>query len=175
MHFIHHMLYTLLPFTLALEGPSKISRDVVYSPLDATDSKSLPFYPKKAYCPGREADENFQSQIFADFIEILYGEKNVSKAFETYVDSNVIEHDPSDPQDRDGIVARLNQIIPYVAFTILFSSFGDDIGLVYLKIEDNPEPIALADIYRMNGTCIVEHWDVQQTRPANATNPLAMF
>jgi len=38
-----------------------------------------------------------------------------------------------------------------------------------------PEPIALADIYRMDGTCIVEHWDVTQARPANATNPIAMF
>jgi predicted SnoaL-like aldol condensation-catalyzing enzyme len=159
---------------LALEGSPKISRDV-NSALDVTDSKNLSFYPKTAYCPGRKADEDVQRQIFTRFIETLYGEKNVSKAFETHVDSNIIEHDPGDLQDRDAIVARLNQIIPYVTSTILFSSFGDDTGLVYLKVEDDPEPIALADMYRMDGTCIVEHWDVQQARPANTTNPLAMF
>ncbi|KAJ5407568.1 hypothetical protein N7509_001451 [Penicillium cosmopolitanum] len=174
MHLKYFMLHSLLSSALALEGRPEISRDVVNSALDATDSKNLPFYPT-TYCPGHKADENFQRQIFAHFVEMLYGEKNVSKAFETYVDSNIIEHDPVDPQDRDAIVERLNGIIPYVTTKILFQSFGDDTGLVYLKIEDDPEPIALADMYRMDGTCIVEHWDVQQARPANATNPLAMF
>jgi predicted SnoaL-like aldol condensation-catalyzing enzyme len=27
----------------------------------------------------------------------------------------------------------------------------------------------------MEGTCIVEHWDVIQFRPANSINPIAMF
>lgn len=108
-------------------------------------------------------------------LETLYGERNVSKAFETYTDSDIIEHDPADTPGRDAIMARLDGIIPYANYKILFSSFGDDVGLVYLRVEDQPEPIAFADVYRMNGTCIVEHWDVSQARPANATNPLAMF
>lgn len=41
--------------------------------------------------------------------------------------------------------------------------------------EEDHLPIALADIYRMNGTCIVEHWDVTQETLRNATNPIAMF
>jgi predicted SnoaL-like aldol condensation-catalyzing enzyme len=174
MHFIHYMLYSLLPSALALQGRPEIPRDVVNSALDPTSSKN-PFYPKRPYCPGRKVDESIQKQIFAHFVKVLYDEKNISKAFETYVDSNIIEHDPEDLQDRNFIIQRLEQIIPYVTSTILFSSFGDDTGLIYLKVEDDPEPIALADIYRMDGTCIVEHWDVQQARPANATNPLAMF
>ncbi|CAL5868629.1 uncharacterized protein PFLUO_LOCUS2856 [Penicillium psychrofluorescens] len=163
------MLSSLLPLALALEGSPGIPRDVVNSALDAADSKNLP------YCPGREADKNLQGQIFADFIEMLYGEKNVSKAFETYADLNIVEHDPDDPQDRGAIIERLNHIIPHSTFTVMFATFGDDTGLAYLKVEGDPEPMAIADIYRMDGTCIVEHWDVQQRRPANTTNPLAMF
>ncbi|KAJ6096558.1 hypothetical protein N7486_007304 [Penicillium sp. IBT 16267x] len=170
MHWIHFALYSLLPLALA----SQVSDDFVCS---TWATKNLSFCKKKAepYCPGYEASTALQSEIFADFIETLYGERNVSKAFETYVASDIIEHDPVDSQDRDAIVARLAALIPYVNSTILFSSFGDNIGLVYLKVEDKPEPIALADIYRMNGTCIVEHWDINQARPANTTNPLAMF
>ena len=51
----------------------------------------------------------------------------------------------------------------------------NNIGLIHVRINEEPEPIALADIYRMDGTCIVEHWDVTQARPANATNGIAMF
>lgn len=30
-------------------------------------------------------------------------------------------------------------------------------------------------LYRMEGTCIVEHWDISQVKPADDTNPFAMF
>lgn len=171
MHWIHFALYSLLPLALA----SQMSDDCDCSTLATKDSENLSFCSKKAYCPGHEASTSLQREIFADFIETLYGERNVSKAIKTYFDSDNIEHDPYDPPGLDGIIARLEGIIPYANYTILLSSFGDNIGLVYLRVEDQPEPMALADIYRMNGTCIVEHWDVSQARPANATNPLAMF
>lgn len=130
---------------------------------------------KKPYCPGQEADERIQRHLFTHFMHTLYDEKNVSKAFETYVSPNIIEHDPDDTQNRDAIVARLEGIIPSANLTILQSSFGDSHGLIYLKVEADPEPKALADIYRMHRTCIVEHWDVVQARPANSKNPIAMF
>jgi predicted SnoaL-like aldol condensation-catalyzing enzyme len=31
------------------------------------------------------------------------------------------------------------------------------------------------DLYRFQGTCIVEHWDVSQTITGNETNPIAFF
>lgn len=34
---------------------------------------------------------------------------------------------------------------------------------------------AVVDIFRLNGTYIMEHWDVIQTRPANPVNPLALW
>lgn len=130
---------------------------------------------KGPYCPGREVDERVQKELFMRFLDTLYGEKNVSKAFETYVSPNIIEHDPEDKQNRNFIIARLSKIIPYAKLTILRRNFDNNIGLAFMKVDGNPEPIALADIYRMDGTCIVEHWDVMQKRPANSTNPIAMF
>lgn len=67
-------------------------------------------------------------------------------------------------------------VIPYVPSTVLRQSFDNNIGFAHVRVDEpGEEPIALADIYRMEGTCIVEHWDVTQARPANATNPIAMF
>ncbi len=60
--------------------------------------------------------------------------------------------------------------------TVLARNFNNDIGLIHVRVDEEGHlPIALADIYRMNGTCIVEHWDVTQETPRNATNPIAMF
>ena len=67
-------------------------------------------------------------------------------------------------------------VIPYVPFIVLRQSFDNNIGFAHVRVNQVGEPpLALADIYRMEGTCIVEHWDVTQYLPANATNPIALF
>ena len=172
MHFLCFLL-AALPLALGLTTQSPFEHPC--SGADHTYNHKTSSCLQKPYCPGREASESLQRHLFTQFTETLYVEKNITKAFEVYVSPNVIEHDPEDAQDRDDIVARLSHIIPFANFTILRSSFGDNVGLVLLKVEQNPEPLALADIYRMDGTCIVEHWDITQARPANSTNPIAMF
>lgn len=130
----------------------------------------------KSYCPSRPADPAYQHKIFNDFVNVLYGQRNPTKAFNTYVDVNLVEHDPFDGQGRDAVRTILEGIIPYATFEVLRINFDNNLGLIHVKIVDqDPQPLALADIYRMDGTCIVEHWDVVQRRPANATNPIAMF
>jgi predicted SnoaL-like aldol condensation-catalyzing enzyme len=172
-----HLVWAVLFITLQLASAVSPQRSVRLpcSTADITEGNYGEACSQKRYCPGREVDEKIQEEIFAGFLETLYGEKNVSKAFETYVDLNIIEHDPDNTQDRDAIVARLSQIIPLANLTILVSSFNNKIGLAYIRVDEDPQPAALADIYRMEGTCIVEHWDVMQFRPENSTNPIAMF
>ena len=36
-------------------------------------------------------------------------------------------------------------------------------------------PTAIVDIVRFEDSCLVEHWNVIQELPANATNSLALF
>jgi len=129
-----------------------------------------------SYCPGRPAPEAYQRKIFFDFIHDLYVAKDVIGTFDKYIAENLTEHDPFDAQGRAANAAKLSNIIPYVPSTVLRMSFDNQIGLAHVRVNEvNQEPIALADIYRMDGTCIVEHWDVTQARPANTTNPIAMF
>ncbi len=164
-----------LVLALALTARAQDPVELPCSTTNLTPDYNISYYLGRPYCPGYEASESLQRHLFAEFTKTLYGEKNVSKAFETYVSSNIIEHDPDDTQDRDAIIARLSQIIPFAEVTILRSSFGNNTGLIHLKVDEDPEPVSLADIYRMDGTCIVEHWDITQARPTNSTNPIAMF
>ncbi len=130
----------------------------------------------KPYCPPRYAPEPVQREIFDGFINALYINKDVFGAFNTYIAVDLIEHDPFDEQGRDANAGKLSNIIPFVPSTVLRHSFNNDIGLIHVRVDEEGHlPIALADIYRMNGTCIVEHWDVTQETPRNATNPIAMF
>lgn len=175
MRLIHSLLLAALPLALASSLPTPFDEPSSPTDLHGSPTSSCLTCLTKPNCPGRKADEKLQAQLFEQFSHTLYVERNISKAFETYVAFNIIEHDPYDTQNRRDIIARLSQIIPSAKLTILSSSFGNNMGLIHLKVAEHPEPLALADIYRMDGTCIVEHWDVSQARPANATNPIAMF
>lgn len=55
----------------------------------------------------------------------------------------------------------------------MHETFDADIGFVHLNVAAGQ--LAVADVFRMNGTCVMEHWDVDQAKPANATNPLSLF
>jgi predicted SnoaL-like aldol condensation-catalyzing enzyme len=39
----------------------------------------------------------------------------------------------------------------------------------------NSPLLAFMDLWRFNGTCMEEHWDVIEALPADATNPIALF
>jgi predicted SnoaL-like aldol condensation-catalyzing enzyme len=38
-----------------------------------------------------------------------------------------------------------------------------------------PQLVAVVDILRFDGSCIMKHWDVVQELALNATNPVALF
>ena len=105
-----------------------------------------------------------------------YGDKKVIDAFNKHVAEDLIEHGPYDPQGRDGVAAKLAPIFANGKYDILRWNYDNDYGTVMLKVYlPTGEELALIDLYRMEGTCIVEHWDISQVKPADATNPIAMF
>jgi len=58
-----------------------------------------------------------------------------------------------------------------------YNATGASFGLTYFKgISSDIGAGVIADVVRMIGTCIVEHWDVAQSvDPGNSTNPHPFF
>ena len=161
--------------------------------------------PPGPYCPPKPASEAVQRAIFDEFIQTLYIEKNVTAAFENFIavdliermsipipmiptpdlplsksgigiTTNTIADDPFDAQGRAANEAKLIHIIPFVPSTVLAHAFENDHGFIQVRVDEEGHlPIALADIYRLNGTCLVEHWDITQETPRNATNTAVPF
>lgn len=72
------------------------------------------------------------------------------------------------------MAAKLETIIPYADFNVERWSFDNGFGVVHMRINGNPQT-AIVDLYRMDGTCLVEHWDITQAWPADATNVVGFF
>ncbi|KAG6997793.1 hypothetical protein G7Y79_00037g073110 [Physcia stellaris] len=145
------------------------------SPWGRGHRNSQPSYiPAGPYCPPQSVSPAQQHAIFFDFINKLYVQKNATDAYLTYVSPDYINHSPYAPQGREAAIQFLSFLIPSKNRTILHETYDGDIGAVHLKVDGQP-PLALVDLFRLNGSCVVEHWDVNQALPANATNPIALF
>jgi predicted SnoaL-like aldol condensation-catalyzing enzyme len=128
-------------------------------------------------CPGRQVTSQEQLEIFKAFVHQFYVAKNIPAAFQTHVAENYIQHNPNFKSGRQTAQDGLSKYIPPLNITVAKISLSDSTGWVFAKQETAGKPgyTAVVDIFRMDGSCVVEHWDVVQAKPVNASNPLAMF
>ncbi|KAM0278582.1 hypothetical protein ACHAQH_005056 [Verticillium albo-atrum] len=134
---------------------------------------------RKANCPPQGANPWQQRAILAEFVEAFYEERNATKALLNHVSEDYIQHNPSALSGRRNTLDVLEPFIGLdgIKFTVLRQAFENNLAFIHTRvdIEGGGEPSAVVDIFRFNGTCIMEHWDVAQVRDANSTNPLALF
>ena len=127
------------------------------------------------------ASKNQQLKAITDFADQLYIQKAVAKAENTYVAEHYINHAPEISGDGRAVAIaaltpRLNTSI--IEFQRIF--VGRDVnGVSYATIhfKGNSQSLgvgAIAAIWRMIGTCLVEYWDVA-TGVKNSSNPKAYF
>jgi predicted SnoaL-like aldol condensation-catalyzing enzyme len=128
-------------------------------------------------CPGREVTPEEQLSIFKSFVHLFYVAKDIPTAFQTHVAESYIQHNPGFKSGRQIAQDGLSKFVPMVNFTVAKISLTDNTGWVLAKqVGPGKEGYnAVVDIFRMDGSCVVEHWDVIQARPANPVNPLALF
>ncbi|KAB2571166.1 hypothetical protein DBV05_g10164 [Lasiodiplodia theobromae] len=135
-------------------------------------------YNLNSHCPPRTATIEEQRAAFANFTNLIYTPGgNVTEAYLTYVAEDYIQHNPNTLSGRQNSIDAVQAVIDAGAtFEVINTAFEDDWGYAFLRVNfaGAAQPTAVVDILRMNGSCIVEHWDVMQERPANATNPIAM-
>lgn len=118
-----------------------------------------------------------------DFAYIFYTEKDVSKAFNKYVATNYLQHNPDVADGRDAAITALtplfgsstngfvvgspeNLMCEYNYFTDAFLyqlvrvMVGPEYTTIHLKATNEGGPFFnVFDVYKMQDSCIVEHWD----------------
>lgn len=117
--------------------------------------------------------------VVQDFARIFYAEKDVERAFQTYVVSDYIQHNPGIADGRQAAIDALKPMFsrPGAQFDVKRIIIDGDMAVIHLFGRGDPATpgAAVADIYRLKDGKIVEHWDIMQPMPAKSANPHPMF
>ncbi|PNS16440.1 hypothetical protein CAC42_174 [Sphaceloma murrayae] len=131
------------------------------------------------FCPPRPASPQEQRKIFNDFVDAFIVRKDFSNTtWNTYIAEDYIQHNPFALSGRDQVIAFFANVDPAaVNYTIISKGMDGNYGYIHYRFDqvNVTQPSAVADIFRFNGSCIQEHWDVIQQRPENPLNPIALF
>ncbi|KXJ86381.1 hypothetical protein Micbo1qcDRAFT_186084 [Microdochium bolleyi] len=120
-------------------------------------------------CPKTTRAKLSQKQLQAamdEFAYMFYTEKKLKKAFNKYVASNYVQHNPDILDGRDAALAGLAPIFGPVtnSFEIARVMVGPEYTTIHVraKIAGHPNDLNVMDVYRTKGSCIIEHWDSLQ-------------
>lgn len=118
-------------------------------------------------------------RIVSDFARLFYTERNVREAFMTYVAADYIQHNPGIADGRDAAIEALEPKFSNASASFDIKRVIVDGEHAVIHLHGRPDPSspggAVADIYRIKGGRIVEHWDVLQPVPSTSANPHPMF
>jgi predicted SnoaL-like aldol condensation-catalyzing enzyme len=127
-------------------------------------------------CPSRPADQEQQKTIFDAFIKSYYVDKDLLRSYDTFFAEDFVQHSPA--VIGNGRKNTTDWLTPYwkcIEFKVVRTLFADNTGVVHVWEARSKGYHTMAEFFRMDGTCIVEHWDVMQEFPPDAKNPLAML
>ena len=117
--------------------------------------------------------------VVTDFAHRFYDLRDVRGAFEAHVAADYVQHNPSIPDGRDAAVAALVPIFsaPGSRFAVKRIVVDGNLAVIHLHGRSGAEGAgaAVADIYRLAGGRIVEHWDVLQPIEPSTANPHPYF
>jgi len=142
-----------------------------------TAASPAPIEERSSYCPSKPAGPLTQRALFNAFVQKFFNKKDVADTYELYVADNVIEHDPFIADGREAGIEALTPLIAAASFDLVHVLYDGGIGAVHSKVTlpGGAPFMATADYFRYDGTCIVEHWDVSESLPANATSSHPLF
>ena len=140
------------------------------------------FYPARPATPPPPAGacELTPRQVVENFADLLYKQKKVREAFETWVHPDYIQHKPTLPDGREPVISFLEKLIerfPERTFTIHRIVASDDLVFVHYHSQATPDDpgFAVVDMFRVEDCLMVEHWDVVQPVPEESANDNTMF
>ncbi|KAF5025390.1 hypothetical protein F66182_2555 [Fusarium sp. NRRL 66182] len=144
--------------------------------LAASTILATPSVAKKPYCPSRPATRAQQRAIFNEMLDTMLVSGTMADAARRHYAEDYIQHDPNVLSGRDAIVEYLENQPPGFNSTPINYGLDGDYAYLLLSVKiPEQEEMAWTDIWRFDGTCVVEHWSVYMTKPSNAINPLPLL
>jgi len=117
--------------------------------------------------------------VITAFAAQFYGRKDLHGAFETFVASDYVQHNPGIADGPQAAVQKLQEMFarPETSFTVKRILVDGELACIHLHARpgDQDPGGAVCDLYRLQDGKIVEHWDVMQPVPAQAQNANTMF
>lgn len=121
------------------------------------------------------ATESEQHAAALDFAQKLFIQKNTKGAFAHYVARDLINHAPDIPSDGAAVAEPLiAQKLAPTQVEIQWVTVGQDHASTFFKGTSSQGTLAAMDVFRLSGTCLVEHWVVQMA-VTNSSNPHPYF
>ncbi len=119
-------------------------------------------------------------QVVTKFMTTFYVDKQVRKAFETWVDTGYIQHNPYAATGRDAAIGFLEPFFasnPNMHYEIKRIIADGNLVAVHAHGTTGPSDrgISVVDVLRVKGCKVMEHWDVVQPVPEKSANTNTMF
>ena len=126
------------------------------------------------------SDIEHNKQIVRDFCEIAFNAKRPADAAEQFLGTEYIQHNPMAPDGPEAFVEFAGGFVaqaPGLSLEIKRIIAEGDLVVAHslLKLAADDAGSAVADIFRLEGGRIVEHWDVIQPIPETSVNDHPMF
>lgn len=114
------------------------------------------------------------------FYELAFNAKKPEEAVARYVDSTYTQHNPMAGDGPQPFIEFVNSFVaqfPDLSVDIKRVIAEGDLVVTHSLLKTSPEDrgTAAADIFRLEGGKVVEHWDVLQPVPETAANDNTMF
>ena len=133
--------------------------------------------------PSTQCNESVSAnrEIVLSFYKAGLIERRPREAFERFAATEMVEHKPDVPNGtRAAVVEYLEQLIaelPQAQWEVLRVAAEGDLVFLHAKFVPAPgaDPYAIADVFRLKGCKIVEHWDVVGPPRDGQVNPNPRF
>ncbi|KAH6972415.1 integron gene cassette protein [Ilyonectria robusta] len=129
----------------------------------------------KANCPPRPATRAQQKAAFEQAVQIMVVNRDYRVGANKFYSEDYINHDPDVLSGRQNSIDFLESLPQGINITISSKAIEGGYAYVLQKIDMPGSPsLAWTDVWRFEGTCIMEHWSIHMPKPDGSLNPLPL-